>query len=201
MSNNGNGSDSDGVEPKTCDGPGCGRLLPLSRPGGRPRRWCSDTCRMRAARAVDVAAQLDAGALGHVGESVDALVDSLAPPSGSLSASLGSLARSTARLVDQGQPAAVAQLRLTLSALDEAARITERDSGTEWFSPFDIWCGLTEHGVRRNSEVGRAMVAWMRAHNMSLDKLGPFDRPWACPGCGFQADRPGRRQARRGGPG
>jgi hypothetical protein len=176
-----------------CAGPGCGRWLEPST-GPTPRKWCSDVCRKRAARAAAVRADLDAGAKGHVGESVDALVESLDAASGTLADSLGSLARSTARLVDQGQPQAVAQLRLTLEALDEAARITERASGEAWFDCFDIWCGLTQQGIRRGSEVGRALEAWMREHGMSESKLMPFDRPWACTACGHREDRPrGRR--------
>jgi len=93
--------------------------------------------------------------------------------------------------VDQGQPGAVSQLRQVLEALDQAAVLSQRD--VERFSVFDIWCGLTEHGVRRRSEVGWALTEWMEARGMSMAKLGPFARPWACPSCGHQADRPGRR--------
>jgi hypothetical protein len=176
---------------KFCDGPGCARELPPSG-GSTPRRWCSDACRKRAARAVQVEADLAVGGTGHVAESVNALVAGLGVEEGSLSATLGALARAVAVQVDQGQPGAVSQLRQVLEALDEAAKLSQR--GDEWFSPFDIWCGLSSHGVRRKSEMGRALVAWMREHNMSMGKLGPFDRPWACPSCGFQADREGRRR-------
>jgi hypothetical protein len=185
-----------------CAGPGCHRWLAPST-GPTPRKWCSDVCRKRAARAAAVTTQLDAGATGHVGESVDALVESLDPAVGTLAASLASLARSTARLVDQGQPQAVAQLRLTLEALDEAARITERDSGTEWFNAFDIYFALTPQGLRRNSDVGRAVERFAMDPTRSgrplrgLDrKFMPFDRPWACPACGFQPDREGSGRRR-----
>jgi hypothetical protein len=135
-------------------------------------------------------AELDAQT-GHVAESVDALVSALEAPPGTLADSLGSLACSTARLVDLGQPQAVAQLRLTLEALDEAARITERDSGEEWFTCFDIWCALTGNGLRRESEVGRAMARWLAQHPaMSQERpFMPWDRPWACPKCGHRGGR------------
>jgi hypothetical protein len=142
---------------------------------------------MRATRAVAVKAELAAGNTGNVASSVDALVDSIGAVEGSLPATLGELARATARQVDQGQPGAVSQMRQVLEALDEAARLTQRSG--EMFDVFDIWCALTSHGVRRGSEVGRALHVWMESNGMGLDKLGPFDRPWACPGCGFQVDR------------
>jgi hypothetical protein len=142
---------------------------------------------MRATRAVAVKAELAAGATGHVGESVDALVDAIGAVEGSLPATLGELARATARQVDLGQPGAVSQMRQVLEALDEAARLTQRSGAM--FDCFDIWCGLTTHGIRRGSEVGRALEVWMREHGMSEAKLGPFDRPWACPACGFRAVR------------
>lgn len=139
-------------------------------------------------------AELSAGGTGHVSESVDALVDGLGAAEGSLAASLAALARATARQVDQGQPGAVSQLRHVLAALDQAAQLTHRSEAL--YSPFDVWCALTPRGVRRKSEVGLALVAWMESHHMSMGKLGPFDRPWACPSCGFQADRDSRRQSR-----
>jgi hypothetical protein len=151
---------------------------------------------MRAQRAVVVEAELAAGNTGNVAVAVDALVDAISPPEGSLSATLGELARVTARQVDQGQPGAVSQMRQVLEALDEAARLTQGSGAM--FDLFDIWCALTPHGVRRGSEVGRALHAWMESNGMGLDKLGPFDRPWACPECGFQADRDvGRRRGGR----
>jgi hypothetical protein len=168
--------------------------------GPTPRKWCSDVCRKRAARQAAVHAELDTGVTGHVAESVDALVESLASAPGTLAASLGSLARSTARLVDQGQPQAVAQLRLTLEALSEAARISEREAGEEWFNAFDIYFALTPQGVRRDSEVGWALERFATDPARGLGqrplkglerKFMPFDRPWACPACGFQADRRG----------
>jgi hypothetical protein len=151
---------------------------------------------MRATRAVAVEAELAAGNTGNVAASVDALVDSIGAGEGSLPATLGELARATARQVDLGQPGAVSQMRQVLEALDEAARLTQRSG--EMFSLFDIWCALTPRGVRRRSDVGRALHAWMESRGMGLGKLGPWDRPWACPECGFRADREvGRRRGRR----
>lgn len=143
---------------------------------------------MRATRSAKVQAAIDHES-GNVTNAVVELTSSMDAPAGSLAHTLGALAVVQAHQADAGQPTAATALRLTLTAIDEAARLTERSAGEEWFTPFDIWCGLTEHGFRRKSEVGRALMAFMEAHNMSLDKLGPFDRPWACPKCGFQADR------------
>jgi hypothetical protein len=156
---NGNGSDSAGFDTATCDGPGCGRILAPSRPGGRPRRWCSDACRMRATRSANVQAALETQS-GDVTSAVVALTSALDAPAGSLAHTLGALAVVQAQQADAGQPAATTALRLTLQAIDEAAGLTARDDA-DWFDVFELVFSIKREGIDPQSRLAERLREWI----------------------------------------
>jgi hypothetical protein len=89
----------------------CQKPLEPSR-GGKPRKWCSDACRMRAARAVPVMPELPAGDVGVV-DAVKRLVADVDPDDEAETAQ-AALAIETARMVSLGVVSAVRELRQLL---------------------------------------------------------------------------------------
>jgi len=111
----------DVVEHRRCEGPTCMKTVRVSvgKRGGRPRRFCSDACRMQRQRADKVRANAVAG--GGVELAVRQLVVQLDAEEGSMAAALGALAISAAQMADAGNPMAPGHLSKILDTLDEAA--------------------------------------------------------------------------------
>jgi hypothetical protein len=158
---NGEHSDDreDVVEYRKCEGPTCRKTVEVAvgRPG-RPRRFCSDACRMQRQRADKVKANAVTG--GGVELAVRQLVMQLGVEEGSMAAALGALAISAAQMADSGNPMAPGHLSKILDALDGAAPAKDDPDRLSFF--WDILLGkprpITKEGIDPASKLGRMLL-------------------------------------------
>ncbi len=148
------------VEFRPCEGPTCRKTVKVSvgPRGGRPRRFCSDACRMQRQRADKVKANAVAG--GGVELAVRQLVAQIGAEEGSMAAALGALAISAAQMADAGNPMAPGHLSKILDTLDEAAPAKDDSDSLSFF--WDVLLGqprpFTKEGVNPESKIGRMLL-------------------------------------------
>lgn len=172
------GDPDDVIEHRKCEGPTCTKTVRVSvgRRGGRPRRFCSDACRMQRQRADKVKANAVTG--GGVEVAVRQLVVQLDAEEGSMAAALGALAISAAQMADAGNPMAPGHLSKILDAVDEAA--PEKDDTDKFSLLWDVVLAhpraITREGVNPESKLGRALI---KRGEVLPTKFPP---PWYPPG-------------------
>jgi hypothetical protein len=153
------GDRDDVVEYRQCEGPTCRKTVAVSTGRrGRPRRFCSDACRMQRQRADRVKADVITG--GGVEVAVRQLVAQLGVEEGSMAAALGALAISAAAMADAGSPMAPGHLSKILDTLDEATPAKDDPDKLSFF--WDILLGrpraFTKEGINPESKLGRMLV-------------------------------------------